>query len=238
MTSNNPNPTTPSFDRTLARMIDHTILKPEATPQDVATVCTEAKKYGFASVCVNPSFVAQCATALKGSPVHICSVIGFPLGATSTAAKIAEATQALKDGATEIDMVLHVGLLKAGALNEVRDDIAAVVDVAHRNQAIVKVILETALLTDEEKQTGCRLAQEAHAEYVKTSTGFSTGGATVDDVALMRRTVGPAMGVKASGGIRTMEQARAMIVAGATRIGASASVKIVTGSTAAPSATY
>ncbi len=238
MPSTDANTTIPPFDRTLARMIDHTILKPEATPQDVAIVCVEARTYGFASVCVNPSFVRQCATVLKDAPVHVCSVIGFPLGATSTAAKVAEAAQALQDGATEIDMVLHVGLLKAGELNYVRDDIAAVVDLAHRHHAIVKVILETALLTDEQKRMACRLAQEAHAEYVKTSTGFSSGGATVDDIALMRQAVGPAMGVKASGGIRTMEQARAMIVAGATRIGASASVKIVTGSSATSSATY
>jgi len=222
----------PAFDRSLARMIDHTLLKPEATPEDVDRLCAEARTYEFASVCIQPSFVSRCKSLLKGSPVKVCTVIGFPLGATSTTAKAAEAAQALHDGAEEVDMVIHVGMLKAGNNEYVRNDVAAVVREAHARGALVKVIIETALLTDGEKTTACRLAHDAGADFVKTSTGFSRGGATVDDVALMRRVVGPSMGVKAAGGIRTQEQARALIGAGATRIGASASIQIVTGAQA------
>jgi len=211
----------------LAKMIDHTLLKPDATPDQIAQLCFEARKYGFASVCVNPSYVELCAQLLKGTPVKVCTVIGFPLGATPPEVKAYETRVALEKGATEIDMVINIGALKARDLELVARDIRGVVLVAHAAGALVKVILETCLLSDEEKVLGCLLAKEAGADFVKTSTGFSSGGATVEDIELMRRTVGPQMGVKASGGIRTREDAEKMVKAGATRIGASAGVKIV-----------
>ncbi len=213
----------------LARMIDHTLLKPEATPADVQRVCEEALRYHFASVCVNPVFVPQVAQSLRGSDVKVCTVVGFPLGATSTAAKVCETEIALAQGAQEIDMVLAVGLLKAGDLRAVEADIAAVAAVCRAHGALLKVILETALLTDEEKIVACQLAVSAGAHYVKTSTGFSRSGATAADIALMRRTVGPHIGVKASGGVRTYADALAMIEAGASRLGASSSIAILEG---------
>jgi len=209
----------------IAQYIDHTLLAANATRQQITKLCEEARQHGFASVCVNPCHVALCAQLLEGSDVKVCTVIGFPLGATSTAAKAFETIQAIVDGAAEVDMVLNVGALKDGRTEEVRQDIAAVVQAAAK-QAAVKVIIETCLLTDEEKRTACLLAKEAGAQFVKTSTGFSKGGATVSDIALMRETVGPDMGVKASGGIRDLTAAKAMIAAGATRIGASAGVAI------------
>ena len=211
----------------LASMIDHTLLKPEATRAQVEQVCDEAKQYGFASVCVNPVYVKLCAQRLKGSPVKVCAVVGFPLGATLPEVKAFETQQALEAGATEIDMVINIGALKDGDNDLVARDIAAVVRAAHAGNALVKVILEAALLTDDEKITACQLAQSAGADFVKTSTGFGPGGATAEDVALMRRAVGPTMGVKAAGGIRTLADAQKMIAAGATRIGASASVKMM-----------
>lgn len=214
-------------DRSLAGMIDHTLLKPDATSDMIAQLCFEAKKYHFASVCVNPTHVKLCADLLRDSDVKVCTVIGFPLGATSTEVKAFETRNALDNGATEIDMVLNIGALKAGETELVARDIRGVVEVTHAARALVKVIIETALLTDEEKVVACLLAKEAGADYVKTSTGFSGGGATVHDIELMRRTVGPALGVKASGGIHTHEEAEALVAAGATRIGASAGVKII-----------
>lgn len=213
----------------LARYIDHTLLKPEATPDAVVQVCREAVTYHFAAVCVNLLFVPLVAKELAGSDVAVCSVVGFPLGASSTASKVCETKLAVAKGATEIDMVLPVGLLKAGETTEVHEDIAAVAAECHSQGAILKVILETALLTDDEKVTACKLCQEAGADFVKTSTGFSTGGATVVDIALMRKTVGPEMGVKAAGGIHNYAEAVAMIEAGATRIGASKGIAIVAG---------
>ena len=220
-------------DLDIAAMIDHTLLKPDATPDQIAQLCYEARKYGFASVCINPGHVKLCADLLRGSNVKVCTVIGFPLGATSPEAKVYETETALRDGATEIDMVINIGALKGGDNTWVARDIRGVVETAHNARAIVKVIIETSLLTDEEKVTACLLAKQAGADYVKTSTGFAGGGATVEDVALMRRVVGPEMGVKASGGVRTFEEARSMVQAGATRIGASAGVKIVQGEQAA-----
>lgn len=216
-------------DKSLAGMIDHTLLKPDATADKVAQLCFEAKKYHFASVCVNPSYVKLCADLLKGTDVIVCTVIGFPLGATATEVKAFEAKNAIEHGATEIDMVMNIGALKAGDNETVAHDIHEVAEVVHAAGALLKVIIETALLTDEEKVIACLLAKEAGADYVKTSTGFSGGGATVHDVALMRRTVGPELGVKASGGIHSTEEAEQMIAAGATRIGASAGIKIVKG---------
>jgi len=213
-------------NKTLANMIDHTLLKPDATEKEVIKLCEEAKKYNFASVCVNPSMVKLASKELEDSIIDICTVIGFPLGATMTEVKAFEAKQSIQNGATEIDMVINIGKLKDRYLEYVKNDIKAVVDVV-KDKALVKVIIETCLLTDEEKVIACKLAKEAGADYVKTSTGFSTGGATAEDIALMRRTVGDEMGVKASGGIRTREDAMTMIKNGATRIGASASVKIV-----------
>lgn len=210
----------------IAKCIDHTVLKPQTTEAAVRKLCAEAAQYGFASVCVNPCWVALCADLLKDTEVDVCTVIGFPLGANTSAVKAFEAAEAIRQGATEVDMVLNVGALKDGNADLVRADIAAVVEVA-RGKALVKVILETCLLTDEEKRIACRLAKEAGADYVKTSTGFSTGGATEADIALMRAEVGPEMGVKASGGIRDYATAQAMIRAGASRIGASAGVQIV-----------
>lgn len=212
----------------LAGLIDHTLLRPEATRGEVIRVCQEALKYRFASVCVNPYWAGLVAKELAGSTVKTCTVIGFPLGATSTAAKLAEAETALRDGAQEIDMVLNIGALRGGEHAAVKRDIHVVVETSHCAGAIVKVILETALLDDQQKRAACLLAKEAGADFVKTSTGFGPSGATVHDVALMRSTVGPVMGVKASGGIRTIEDLRKMVAAGATRIGASASVEIVT----------
>ncbi len=219
-------------DINLAKMIDHTLLKPDATPEQIAQLCFEARKYQFASVCVNPTWVKLCAQLLEGSPVKVCTVIGFPLGATSSEVKAFEAEKAMDQGATEIDMVLNIGALKARELELVAQDIRGVVKTVHSRGFIVKVILETVLLTDEEKTIACLLAKEAGADFVKTSTGFAGGGATVHDVALMRRVVGPEIGVKASGGVRTYEDAESMIKAGATRIGASAGVKILQGPSA------
>jgi len=213
----------------LARMIDHTLLKPEATKEQVIQLCNEAKKYNFASVCINPSYVSMSAKLLRDTAVKVCTVIGFPLGATSTAAKAFESEQALRDGAKEIDMVINVGMLKSGDYEYVENDIFAVVNSVRRYGALLKVIIETGLLTDEEKIKACLLAKRAGADFVKTSTGFAKGGATVGDIALMRKVVGSAMGVKASGGVRTREEALAMVASGADRIGASASVKIVIG---------
>jgi len=216
-------------DGQLSHMIDHTLLKPEATQDQIAQLCFEARKYGFASVCVNPTNVKLCASLLQGTAVDICTVIGFPLGATPTDVKVFETQQAIREGATEVDMVLNVGALKSRDYELVRDDIAAVARACHAGNAILKVIIEAALLTDEEKVTACQLSKIAGADFVKTSTGFGPGGATVEDVALMRRVVGPSIGVKAAGGIKTFEDAQRMIAAGASRLGASASVKIVQG---------
>ncbi len=211
----------------VAKYIDHTLLKPEATRSEIEKLCQEARTYGFASVCVNPTWVKDCAFALYGSPVKVCTVIGFPLGATLTDVKAYETRRAIFDGATEIDMVLNIGALKSGDNETVKRDIHAVVEAAHDACAIVKVIMETALLTDEEKVRASLLAKEAGADFVKTSTGFSKGGATVADIELMRRSVGSELGVKAAGGVKDLDSAREMIAAGATRIGASAGVKIV-----------
>ncbi len=211
----------------LARMIDHTLLKPDATQAQIAQLCREAREYGFASVCVNPANVKLCARLLAGSDVLVCTVAGFPLGATSTEVKTFEAQQAIHDGAAEVDMVINIGALKSQDHELVERDIASVAQACHAGNAILKVIIETALLSDEEKVIACQLAQAAGADFVKTSTGFGPGGATPEDVALMRRVVGPTMGVKAAGGIRTFEDAQKMIAAGASRIGASASVRII-----------
>ncbi len=211
----------------LARMIDHTNLKPEATPEDIERLCREALEHGFAAVCVNPAYVKLAARLLRGSPVKVCVVAGFPLGANLPEVKVYEARKAIEDGAQEIDMVINVGALKSGNYDLVREEIAQVTRVCHEKGALCKVIIEAALLTDEEKVKACTLAKAAGADFVKTSTAFGPGGATVEDVALMRRTVGPKMGVKASGGIKTYEQAVKLIEAGANRIGASAGVKIV-----------
>lgn len=216
-------------DQNLAGLIDHTLLKPDATPDQIAQLCFEARKYGFASVCINPAWVPLCAQLLQGSPVKVCTVIGFPLGASAPEVKAFEAQNAIEQGATEIDMVINIGALKARDLELVAKDIRGVVNVVHARSLLIKVIIETVLLTDEEKTIACLLAKEAGADFVKTSTGFAGGGATVHDVALMRRVVGPEMGVKASGGVRTYEDAASMIKAGATRIGASAGVKIIQG---------
>ena len=213
-------------DGRVSHMIDHTLLKPDATQDQVAQLCYEAKKHAFASVCVNPSYVKLCADLLKDTDVLVCTVIGFPLGATSTESKAFEAQKAVRDGATEVDMVINVGGLKSRDYELVEQDIAAVARAVHAGGAILKVIIEAALLTDEEKVAACQLAKVAGADFVKTSTGFGPGGATAEDVALMRRVVGSGMGVKASGGIRTYADAKKMIAAGASRIGASASVKI------------
>jgi deoxyribose-phosphate aldolase len=216
-----------NFDRSVARLIDHTILRPEATRDDIRRVCAEALRFEFASVCVNPFWAKLIAAELHGSPVKVCTVAGFPLGATHTAAKVAETLGALRDGAEEIDMVINIGALRGGERDVVKSDIQGVVLASHGRGAIVKVIIETALLDDAEKTLACRLAREAGADFVKTSTGFSKAGATTADVALMRRAVGPSMGVKASGGVRTLADLRAMVAAGATRVGASASVQIM-----------
>ncbi|MFQ6015832.1 MAG: deoxyribose-phosphate aldolase [Anaerolineae bacterium] len=211
----------------MAGMIDHTLLKPEATEDQIAQLCYEAHKYNFAAVCVNPVHVKLAAELLKDSPVKVCTVVGFPLGATTPEVKAHEALKAIHDGAQEIDMVMNIGAMKAGDYAMVERDIRLVVDTCHRNGAICKVIIEAALLTDEEKIKACTLAKAAGADYVKTSTGFGPGGATVHDVLLMREVVGPSVGVKAAGGIKEFSQAAEMVRAGATRIGASAGVKIV-----------
>lgn len=217
----------PRPDLPLARTIDHTLLKADATPAQIERLCAEARRYGFASVCVNPSYVPLCAHLLASSAVATCTVVGFPLGATTTEVKVFEARQAINNGAHEIDMVLAIGQLKAGDYAYVLDDITQVVVACHAHGALCKVIIETALLNDEEKVAACLLAGSAQADFVKTSTGFSSGGATVADVALMRRAVGPQVGVKAAGGVRTLADAQAMLAAGATRIGASAGVQIM-----------
>jgi deoxyribose-phosphate aldolase len=200
--------------------IDHTLLKPDTARADIVRLCEEAKTYGFATVCVNPYWARLAAEQLSGTGIGVTTVIGFPLGASTTFVKIAEARDAIASGATEIDMVMNIGALKSGDADAVKRDIESVV-LACRGRAIVKVILETGLLTDDEKIEACRISKAAGADYVKTSTGFGPGGATVEDIALMRRTVGPKMGVKASGGVRDLETARRMIAAGASRIGTS-----------------
>jgi len=215
------------IDASIARIIDHTLLRPDATAADVRKLCQEAAKYQFASVCVNPYWVGLAAGELAGLSVKVCTVVGFPLGANTTPIKVAETEAAILVGAQEIDMVLNIGELRGGNYDAVRQDIQAVVNAAHQGGAIVKVILETALLDDSQKTIASRLSQAAGAEFVKTSTGFGPHGATVQDVGLMRQAVGAEMGVKASGGIRTLEDLKSMVAAGATRIGASASVKIV-----------
>jgi deoxyribose-phosphate aldolase len=213
--------------REVARYIDHTLLKPDATRDEILKICEEGVRYGFASVCINPTWVREAACALRGSGVKVCTVIGFPLGANATDIKTYEARRAIFDGASELDMVINIGALKSGDHDLVSRDIGGVVDVAHEVGYICKVIIETALLTDDEKVSACLIAKEAGADFVKTSTGFSKGGATAADVALMRRVVGGEMGVKASGGVRDLKQAQEMIQAGATRIGASVGVKII-----------
>ncbi len=214
----------------LAGYIDHTALKADTTPAAISDLCDEAREYSFAAVCINPSFVPQAVAELEGTDVAVCTVIGFPLGATSSEVKAAETRWAVKEGATEVDMVINVGLLKAGLDDRVRDDIRAVVAAA-QGGATVKVIIECALLNDEEKRLAVKITREAGAHYVKTSTGFSSGGATLSDVRLLREAVGPGFGVKAAGGIGDYEAAIAMIEAGATRLGASAGVRIVSGAT-------
>jgi len=213
--------------REVARHIDHTLLKPDATRDEILKVCEEGVRYGFASVCINPIWVREAACALRGSGVKVCTVIGFPLGANSPDTKAYEARRSIFDGASELDMVINVGALKSGDHDLVSRDIKSVVEVAHEHGYICKVIIETALLTDDEKVSACLIAKEGGADFVKTSTGFAKGGATAADVALMRRVVGGHMGVKASGGVRDLKQAQEMIQAGATRIGASVGVKIM-----------
>jgi len=216
-----------SVSADLAGMIDHTLLKPQATEDQFRQLCAEARQLSFATVCINPAWVELCASLLRGTPVKVCTVIGFPLGATLPEVKAFEVQRCVTLGASELDMVINIGALKSRRYDVVEDDIAAVVNAGHALGGTVKVIIEAAYLTDEEKVEACALSKAAGADYVKTSTGFGPSGATVEDVALMRRVVGPEMGVKAAGGIRTAEDAKAMIAAGATRIGASASVKIV-----------
>ena len=212
----------------LAKRIDHTQLKPDATPEQIVQLCKEARQYGFYSVCVNSRYVPLAKQRVKGSPVKVCSVVGFPLGAMSTKAKVDEAYQAIKDGATEIDMVIWIGGLKAGLDGEVKEDIRKVVEVCHTHEALCKVIIETCLLTSEEKERACNLVCEAGADFVKTCTGFSKCGANIEDVTLMRKTVGNRAKIKAAGSIKTRQQAIDMIEAGADRLGMSASVNIMT----------
>ncbi|GJM40775.1 MAG: hypothetical protein DHS20C20_10570 [Ardenticatenaceae bacterium] len=211
----------------IARYIDHTLLKPDASQDQIAQLCYEARTFEFASVCVNPTQVKLAAQLLKGSPVKVCTVVGFPLGASANMVKAYETQQAIRDGATEIDMVINVGALKSQDYVTVKEDIGSVVRAAHAGNALVKVIIEAALLTDEEKVIASHLSKLAGADFVKTSTGFGPGGATAEDVALMRKVVGPDIGVKAAGGVRNLADAHTMIAAGATRLGASAGVKIV-----------
>lgn len=212
-----------------AAYIDHTLLKPEATASQIDALCQEARQHQFASVCIHPTHVARAATALRGSSVQVCTVIGFPLGQNTTAVKVAETVNALQNGASEIDMVINLSWVKDKLDGQIAEEIQAVKRAC--GTKILKVILETCLLNDEEKVRACRCAVKGGADFVKTSTGFSTGGATVADVALMRKTVGPKIGVKASGGIRSLEDMKAMIAAGATRIGTSSGVKILSGAT-------
>jgi len=214
--------------RDIAAMIDHTLLKPQATDADIRRLCQEARQYQFVAVCVNPYWVPLAAAELAGSAVRVATVAGFPLGANTTEIKVKEAETAIATGAHEVDMVLNIGELCGGNIDAVHRDIAAVVAASHSRGALVKVIFETALLNDEQKTTACHLSKDAGADFVKTSTGFSTSGATVADVALMRRVVGPTMGVKASGGVRSLEDLQAMVTAGANRIGTSAGVQIMT----------
>ena len=216
--------------KNIASMIDHTLLKAEATGEQIRQLCGEAKEYGFASVCVNPAWVSEAHSLLKESEVKVCTVIGFPLGASTPETKAFETKNAIENGAQEIDMVINIGAVKSGNFDLAERDIQAVTAAAS-GKALVKVIIETCLLTEEEKVKACQLAVKAGADYVKTSTGFSTGGATVEDVRLMRKTVGPDIGVKASGGVRSLANVESMIEAGATRIGASSGVKIVQGLT-------
>ena len=223
------------IDTELARMIDHTLLKPEATKEEIIKLCNEAAMYKFASVCVNPGYVALSYSILKDTVVKVCTVIGFPLGANTTETKRAEAEEAIRNGATEVDMVINVGMLKSKDYDYIFNDVQQVVLAAKNLRVVTKVILETALLTDEEKVIACLISKHAGADFVKTSTGFSKGGATVGDIALMKYVVGSAVGVKASGGIRTKEDAEAMVASGASRVGASASVKIVSGEAVATS---
>ncbi len=211
----------------VAKLIDHTLLKADATQDQIAQLCYEARKFGFAAVCVNPTHVKLCSQLLRGTEVHVCTVVGFPLGATPPEVKAYETQQAIEDGATEVDMVINIGALKSKDYALVERDIAMVARACHAGGAILKVIIEAALLTDDEKVIACQLAKAAGADYVKTSTGFGPGGATAHDVALMRRAVGPGLGVKAAGGIKNLADAKEMVAAGATRIGASAGVKIV-----------
>ena len=211
----------------VATLIDHTLLKPEATLQDIDRLCSEAKQHGFATVCVNPTWVAHCAHALRGSRSRVCTVVGFPLGATLPEIKALETKRVIENGASEVDMVLNIGALKSNLFPLVHEDIEAVTSTCRRMGAISKVIIETALLSDEEKVKAAVLVRAGDADFIKTSTGFASGGATVADVALLRRVVGPDMGVKAAGGVRDLKSAKAMIDAGADRIGASVGVKIV-----------
>ena len=222
----------------LSRTIDHTLLRPDATPDDVDRLCDEALRYRFAAVCINPVWVRRAAQRLRGSDIVVASVVGFPLGASAPEIKAMETRRALRDGAREIDMVINIGALKAGDHELVQRDVAGVSDACREVGAVNKVIIEAAYLSDEEKVVACRLAQAGRAHYVKTSTGFGPGGATVFDVTLMREAVGDSMGIKAAGGIRTADDVRQMISAGATRIGASAGVRIVTGTEGEPGVTY
>ncbi|MCS6773171.1 MAG: deoxyribose-phosphate aldolase [Thermoflexales bacterium] len=222
----------------LNRYIDHTLLKPDATRAQIEQLCAEGRQHQFASVCVNACWVKLCAELLAGSGVNVCVTVGFPLGATTTRVKMLEAEQSLMAGAREADMVLNIGALKSGLHAFVRDDIAGVAQVCHAQGGLLKVIIETGLLTDEEKRLACQLAKDAGADFVKTCSGFNGGAATVEDVRLMRAVVGHEMGVKAAGGVRTYEAARAMIEAGANRIGTSSGVAIVLGAPAAAAQSY
>jgi deoxyribose-phosphate aldolase len=213
----------------VASLIDHTLLKPDATRKDIETLCQEAAEHGFATVCVNPAWVATCASRLRGTAVGVCSVVGFPLGATLSDVKHFETQRVIFDGAREVDMVINIGALKSGDLRTVERDIEAVTGPCRSSGVLSKVIIEAAYLTDDEKISACSLAKAAGADFVKTSTGFGPGGATIADVALMRRVVGDDMGVKAAGGVRDLESLKAMVAAGASRVGASAGVKILAG---------
>ena len=215
------------MEKPLAKYIDHTLLKPDATQDQIDTVLAQAKQYHFASVCINPYWVPRAAAALRGTDVNVCTVIGFPLGANTTFIKVDEANHAIDDGANEVDMVLNIGELKGGHDDQVKADIQAVADAAHAKAAVLKVIIEAVLLSDDEKVRACQAAEAAGADFVKTSTGFASGGATVHDVALMRETVGTRLGVKAAGGIHSYAEAKALIEAGADRLGASAGVTIL-----------
>ena len=218
--------TASDHNKAITAFIDHTLLKPEATVGQIEGLCQEARRYDFAAVCVNPIHVKLASELLQGTGVEVCTVVGFPLGATLTGVKVFETEQVIKKGATEVDMVINIGALKEGNTKLVEQDIAAVTETAHQNDAICKVIIETALLTDEEKVQACQLAKKAGADFVKTSTGFSSGGATVEDVTLMHQTVGPEVRVKAAGGIKNLADAYKMVAAGATRLGVSAGVTI------------